>query len=73
MGCDWTDEMRKNSGNGPEHISVGVKRVLRDIITRAQNPSHKPEAACRSSAAVCDKTTQRSGEPQKAISERNHE
>ena len=34
MACDWSKEMRENSGNGPEHIREGVARVMRRLAAR---------------------------------------
>ena len=46
MSCDWSNEMRENSGNAPEHISKGVARVMLDLKKKRDQASElKPRGA----------------------------
>lgn len=46
MSCDWSKEMRENSGNAPEHISKGVARVMLDLKKKRDQASElKPRGA----------------------------
>ena len=51
MACDWSEEMRENSGNGPEHIREGVARLMRRLeAQKADRDSREPTTPAPGSA-----------------------